>query len=666
MSPYQYSPLKGRNVVRVLKIEPSPDKDAQLRASFHPVSLAESPEFEALSYVWGDANFNGSIKLDGDDLAIPSANLDAALRQFRYADRPRLIWADAVCINQNDIPERNSQVLIMAEIYRKAKTTLGWLGRGDEAEENALRKLVEVADSAPLFGQYARGLPPFKSQTPLGSRDDVADMKGDPSQALAMAAEAGLGLVFANSWFTRLWIVQEAILSSDLLLCLGKEEVEWSVFEAATTLVYRAFCRTGLRFPGIEVVEDAVGLILERQRQGMFRRPPGLDTNSSAGTRSLLGNNAGSTSGIHTQLIKQLDQLSQGQQVVIMSDRSQRFLDTIWGLRHRACADDRDRIYAARSFIPWDVPVHVHVNYARSVVDVYTAFTRELLNAGIAEVLLLAGLWDRKTLPSSGGNDDADEAPSWVCDLRLPKLRRGTDRPWSHPLDQTSDTSVADFETPEISWPDPAPTSRTVMLGAIVVDQIGTVSGPPPGIGSGYTTQVVSFCLCARLSIFRRARFPGEDSDAPPSWEQIAGLAEVLGVDGERCPGAVSMVAKLVVQGRQQMDAMLAPAGLSTGVAWELGPEFVGEISQEDHREVSLLVGRMSAGAAFFSTTSGNVGFGPAMLESRDTIVRVMGLLTPCIVRSFPGTEDCRLIGGCYLHDPPDLAAGDYGWLSLV
>ncbi|KAK0705546.1 heterokaryon incompatibility protein-domain-containing protein, partial [Lasiosphaeris hirsuta] len=138
MPPYQYTPLKGRNVIRVLKMEPSPDKDARLRASFQPVPLAESPDFEALSYVWGEASFGGTVEIDGADLVVPSANLDAALRQFRYPDRPRLIWADAICINQSDIPERNSQVLIMAEIYRRARTTLGWLGRGGEAEEKAL------------------------------------------------------------------------------------------------------------------------------------------------------------------------------------------------------------------------------------------------------------------------------------------------------------------------------------------------------------------------------------------------------------------------------------------------------------------------------------------------------------------------------------------------
>jgi hypothetical protein len=464
MTAYQYAPLQGRNVIRLLQLEPNPDESAPIYGTFQSISLdADPPDFEALSYVWGDPTFTDTIKIGTDDLPIPTANLGAALRRFRRADKPRLIWADAICINQNDLAERNRQVLMMARVYQQAKMTICWLGQGDVGAEEALRALVQVADLAPRFGQPSREIPAFKSQTPIGSADDMADMEGDPSEAIAAAIELRSELVFTNPWFTRLWIVQEAMLASSLTLYLGDAETDWAILEAAATLLYRAFRRTGRRFPGVEAVDDVVGLIMERSRQRMFRPPAGLDaTSSSQIAARLVLRGTGTTSRTHTQVIRQLRRFrDQGQQIILASGRSQDFLETIWGFRYRKCGDDRDRIYAMRSFVPWDMPVHVHVNYSRTVVAVYTAFARELLNAGIMDVLLLAGLWDRRKIPGDGeADEDKDEAPSWVYDFRLSKLRRGTGEPWSHLL-HGYDETISDFEPPASD----GPTYRLLLAG---------------------------------------------------------------------------------------------------------------------------------------------------------------------------------------------------------
>ena len=42
------------------------------------------------------------------------------------------MWADAVCINQNDLDERSSQVSIMSKIYKYAKNCQIWLGTIEE------------------------------------------------------------------------------------------------------------------------------------------------------------------------------------------------------------------------------------------------------------------------------------------------------------------------------------------------------------------------------------------------------------------------------------------------------------------------------------------------------------------------------------------------------
>ncbi len=52
--------------------------------------------------------------------------------QFRKNGSARLLWADQICINQDDIEERNHQIEFMREIYANARRTLIWIGDSDQ------------------------------------------------------------------------------------------------------------------------------------------------------------------------------------------------------------------------------------------------------------------------------------------------------------------------------------------------------------------------------------------------------------------------------------------------------------------------------------------------------------------------------------------------------
>jgi hypothetical protein len=80
----------------------------------------------------------GEIICDGQKVTVGSELYDA-LRRLRRPDRERLIWIDALCINQQDVRERNMQVGNMREIYSKADHVLIWLGEhfsGGPASKN--------------------------------------------------------------------------------------------------------------------------------------------------------------------------------------------------------------------------------------------------------------------------------------------------------------------------------------------------------------------------------------------------------------------------------------------------------------------------------------------------------------------------------------------------
>ncbi|KAH6674395.1 heterokaryon incompatibility protein-domain-containing protein, partial [Halenospora varia] len=72
-------------------------------------------------------------------------NLEAALRRLRLSGKQRTIWIDAVCINQNDIQERQDQVSLMRQIYEQAEQVVIWLG-----ENRSSGRLPMLTLSAPL------------------------------------------------------------------------------------------------------------------------------------------------------------------------------------------------------------------------------------------------------------------------------------------------------------------------------------------------------------------------------------------------------------------------------------------------------------------------------------------------------------------------------------
>lgn len=121
---YQYSPLLGLGSIRLLRLMPHADKNASIQCQlFEFPLLCDSSGgmnlYEALSYVWGDGGNNMSISVDNHYLKVTS-NLHAALLCFRDQFLERVLWIDAICINQGDLDEKKKQVQFMARIYSKA------------------------------------------------------------------------------------------------------------------------------------------------------------------------------------------------------------------------------------------------------------------------------------------------------------------------------------------------------------------------------------------------------------------------------------------------------------------------------------------------------------------------------------------------------------------
>ncbi|OAG10045.1 uncharacterized protein CC84DRAFT_1071083, partial [Paraphaeosphaeria sporulosa] len=115
------------NEIRLLHLSPGGDED-EFYCSLSIVSLDDRPQYEALSYVWGeDSDDTLPISLGGKTVQI-RRNLHLALRGIRDPDCERILWIDALCINQGDVEERYTQVAIMGDIYSKAYCVLAYIG----------------------------------------------------------------------------------------------------------------------------------------------------------------------------------------------------------------------------------------------------------------------------------------------------------------------------------------------------------------------------------------------------------------------------------------------------------------------------------------------------------------------------------------------------------
>ncbi|KAL6354755.1 hypothetical protein LRP88_12100 [Fusarium phalaenopsidis] len=113
--------------IRILHLEPGWGS-APISCTIHRISLASDPppKYEALSYTWGDPKVTREIIVNGY-LVNVTFNLYSALYRLRQPEEMRVLWVDALCINQTDVDERGQQVGLMGKIYSICDNTVIWI-----------------------------------------------------------------------------------------------------------------------------------------------------------------------------------------------------------------------------------------------------------------------------------------------------------------------------------------------------------------------------------------------------------------------------------------------------------------------------------------------------------------------------------------------------------
>ncbi|KAK0713154.1 heterokaryon incompatibility protein-domain-containing protein [Lasiosphaeria miniovina] len=247
---YKYKSLSrgSKREFRLLVLSPAathhdPLVTQLVTLQFEPDGRGQLPEYEALSYTWGDtatldADLSESIIVVDDDsrrdwAILPvTRNLAAALQHLRRPNESRVIWADAVCINQADKREKSDQVRRMADIYRSAARVVVWLGPGADNSTYALALLDYLGSKIEVdWGRETMRLSPAE---PPGEPIDLETHWADINETLPYKSKelhAICSLLF-RPWFERLWIRQEIALAKPeaaIFMC-GQDSICWSNF----------------------------------------------------------------------------------------------------------------------------------------------------------------------------------------------------------------------------------------------------------------------------------------------------------------------------------------------------------------------------------------------------------------------------------------------------
>jgi ankyrin repeat protein len=206
MDPFRHKPinLEGHSfrLLRLCKSEYGNVRCELIHAYLDDESLIE---YEALSYTWGGTFKAHDIEVDGAIVAV-TQNLSLALRSLRNSNTDRILWIDAICIDQDNDKERGHQVRQMGLIYAKAERVVIWLGPATPKTDLALEAMSRFEKESSKYACKKWKASDNRWQEIMAS---VQSPDGNGETTTIREQKKGLEDLMTRSWFDRVWIIQE-------------------------------------------------------------------------------------------------------------------------------------------------------------------------------------------------------------------------------------------------------------------------------------------------------------------------------------------------------------------------------------------------------------------------------------------------------------------------
>lgn len=248
VSPVYPSSLDS-NHFRLIYITESEDSSSPIHLRLEEYDLNDYPEYETVSYVWGGEDADSTLCKPiyvGRfwDAILATSNCSALLHHLRRRGTSRVIWLDAICINQADNREKPAQISRMGDIYANCERVVAYVG--------------EDLVSQPVSARNFRPRIDFR-KTALAERtpSDV-DKSAEFLMTCAKAAGMTPAQLFQRRYLHRIWIVQEILLSKWAMFPLGSSDILCDGEQAR-----RLILRTDGEHISLSSVTESLSLLLK-------------------------------------------------------------------------------------------------------------------------------------------------------------------------------------------------------------------------------------------------------------------------------------------------------------------------------------------------------------------------------------------------------------------
>ncbi|RMY42839.1 hypothetical protein D0865_11662 [Hortaea werneckii] len=196
-----------------------------LELNIENFALQNAPPYAAMSYTWGDPPAQETILIHGHTFTV-RWNCRYMLRQLKKHRPYGYFWVDAICINQDDLAEKNCQVQMMGEIYEHAECVIACLGEHADDSHLLFEHLGDLEAAMRAHGvaqekiDFARG---------RSLRVPTFAWLGTIGRVVAYDLCNALDALMRRRYWTRVWIVQELRLARKVRLLCGSHETNLDV-----------------------------------------------------------------------------------------------------------------------------------------------------------------------------------------------------------------------------------------------------------------------------------------------------------------------------------------------------------------------------------------------------------------------------------------------------
>jgi hypothetical protein len=590
---FQYDPLPHPDSIRLIRICAVKPK---LNCEMKIVRLGDSPSYEALSYCWGSSRKRVPVICNTASFYV-SAGLSEGLTQLYRYRQTGWFWIDQMCIHQEDGTERTHQVRMMKSIYQHAIRTVIWLPLDDEAAI-VVKSFIDELYHLSRIDEGRIELEQDNMVENMAKKEDNTQphlLLPTQDDAKWRAFETFLTL----PWFTRVWIIQEVALSrnSPTMLC-GAQSIEWERLVDAAQWLYQIFYKAGL-WVSIGYIQDI--RIICRKRVW-----------------------ADGTNGVVWDL--------QGLLYLTTDFHATEPRDRIFALLG-LCRETRDAAH-------W--PPELNPDYEKPLLDLSIEITRYLVREkkSIDILRLASGVRQKDDYPSWVPNWDEPEKYGRVYGIRICFEASN----WTDMKDPFNDASYGRIPIIDDTTPTTTLRLRGVRIGSVVFRCKTVVQEEIWDHSKGAATTRNDFQ--PKLRMMLDACKEALPHLSPAEMHRAFFMVTCVGVTSD---GKYALSEPLIhFEAYMDLQPTISHDSVQSDTCCGLVPSHrMPSVNPEPSRCSARLL--IMLDSRLFTTSSGQLGLGPANMKPDDIIVVLFGGNTPFLLRPLANGQ-WNLVGRCYVH----------------